>query len=159
MKLHCGVPFSDEERASALSAIHTNINRTLHILLDAAQANSLTLLPDTLQHAEELRNFYDLFKSRVFNIPPNLEKSVLSIWNDPSIQQTFKFAAQYNIPDNIGYFMDEIPRILKDKYTPNDEDIIKCRSPTLIISETKLDIIKNGNLTRKVCIYDVGGQV
>jgi len=75
------------------------------------------------------------------------------LWKDPGIRNTFSNRSRFQVPDSASYFFEHIDRISKADYSPNYEDILRCRSRTTGIVETEFQI-KNDLFK----IMDVGGQ-
>lgn len=158
MKIHCGVPFTDDENINSKSAIHSNINYTIFSLLEAVKREKMELLPQNISFAQEIMDFNDIFKGPVKNIPQNLCFAIKSIWRDPSIQECYSYSAKIDNQESASFFLNNLDRILAVEYMPSVEDVILSRSPTLVITETKLNLqSKTGK--HILSVVDVGGQV
>lgn len=55
--------------------------------------------------------------------------------------------------DSAAYFFDQVGRIGASDYVPNESDVLRARTKTTGISETKF---KSGQLS--IHMFDVGGQ-
>ncbi|KAI9333280.1 guanine nucleotide binding protein, alpha subunit [Obelidium mucronatum] len=86
-------------------------------------------------------------------LPSTLVASIKSIWNDSGIQYCFSRGSEYHLLDSCSYFLNEIDRISKSSYIPNDQDILNMRILTSTVTETRFTIDK---LVFRV--FDVGGQ-
>ena len=75
------------------------------------------------------------------------------LWKDAGIQECFQRSREYQLRDNVGYFLDQILRISSINYAPTLEDILHSRTPTVGVSTTKIHY-----KDKLIHIYDVGGQ-
>ncbi|KAK4058015.1 Guanine nucleotide-binding protein alpha-2 subunit [Microbotryomycetes sp. JL221] len=76
-----------------------------------------------------------------------------SLWHDPIIPSVLDRSSEFYLMDSASYFFDEIKRIGTPGYVPNEADVLRARTKTTGISETKF---KSGQLS--IHMFDVGGQ-
>jgi guanine nucleotide-binding protein G(i) subunit alpha len=87
-------------------------------------------------------------------LSPQLAAAIRSLWQDEGIQQVFKRAGpEFHLIDSAKYYLDSIDRIADASYMPTDQDVLRSRSTTTGIVETKFRV---GELTYRM--FDVGGQ-
>jgi guanine nucleotide-binding protein G(i) subunit alpha len=86
-------------------------------------------------------------------LSPEMVTAVESLWHDPIVPTVLDRQSEFYLMDSAAYFFDEIARIGKPDYVPNELDVLKARTKTTGISETKF---KSGQLSMHM--FDVGGQ-
>ena len=82
-----------------------------------------------------------------------LSKSILLLWEDKGIQESFRRSEEIQLNESASYFLKSIDRITKPDYRPTEEDILRTRVSTTCIAE--IQFTWNKILYR---ILDVGGQ-
>jgi len=75
------------------------------------------------------------------------------LWNDTGVQECHERSHEYQLIDCAKYFLDKINDIRQPNYTPDDQDLLRCRVLTQGIFETKFTIDKVN-----FHMFDVGGQ-
>lgn len=73
-----------------------------------------------------------------------LVQSIDSLWHDPIIPTVLDRQSEFYLMDSAAYFFDEIQRIGQPDYVPNETDVLRARTKTTGISETKF---KSGQLS------------
>jgi len=136
--------------------IHRNILSAMHTLVKQCE-----VLPEELdcRPKTDVKSSLDYFNSLK---PPHLSEGkvdaesaehITRLWADVGIRNTFDNRARFQVPDSASYFFEQVTRIAQPDYSPNYEDILRCRSRTTGIVETEFQI-KNDYFK----IMDVGGQ-
>ncbi|ORY51632.1 guanine nucleotide-binding protein G(t) subunit alpha-1-like protein [Rhizoclosmatium globosum] len=80
--------------------------------------------------------------------------AIKTIWKDSGIQYCYRRANEYQLLDSCAYFMNDLDRLLDQKYTPTQQDILQARITTTGVSEHHFIISKDQSYR----IFDVGGQ-
>jgi len=80
-------------------------------------------------------------------------RAIESLWHDPIIPTVLDRTSEFYLMDSATYFFDEVQRIGAADYVPNESDVLRARTKTTGISETKF---KSGQLS--IHMFDVGGQ-
>ncbi|KAM0793267.1 guanine nucleotide-binding protein subunit alpha [Microbotryomycetes sp. NB124-2] len=86
-------------------------------------------------------------------LSPEIVDAIDSLWHDPIIPSVLDRSSEFYLMDSAAYFFDEIKRIGAPGYVPNEADVLRARTKTTGISETKF---KSGQLS--IHMFDVGGQ-
>lgn len=73
-----------------------------------------------------------------------LVQAIDSLWHDPIIPTVLDRQSEFYLMDSAAYFFDEIQRIGQPDYVPNETDVLRARTKTTGISETKF---KSGQLS------------
>ncbi|KAK5660507.1 hypothetical protein OQA88_13055 [Cercophora sp. LCS_1] len=86
-------------------------------------------------------------------IDPEVGRAVQAIWNDPAKDQLMERQTEFYLMDSAEYFFQEAHRIVARDYLPNESDVLRARTKTTGIYETRF---KMGQLS--IHMFDVGGQ-
>ncbi|CAG8543170.1 19791_t:CDS:2, partial [Dentiscutata erythropus] len=78
-----------------------------------------------------------------FQLNPEIVEAIVSVWHDPMTKELFEN----------NHFFDEVRRIGTQGYIPNVDDVLRARTKTTGISETRFNA---GQLS--IHMFDVGGQ-
>lgn len=74
----------------------------------------------------------------------DLVQSIDSLWHDPIVPTVLDRQSEFYMMDSAAYFFDDIKRIGEPGYVPNETDVLRARTKTTGISETKF---KSGQLS------------
>ncbi|TWU77769.1 hypothetical protein ED733_008667 [Metarhizium rileyi] len=85
--------------------------------------------------------------------PPDYFDSIKALWRDTGVKAAVKKCNEFALHDNLAYYIDNLDRLWKDEYIPNDKDILCSRLKTTGITECQFTISQ-----RTYRIFDVGGQ-
>lgn len=80
-------------------------------------------------------------------------EAIASIWKDPCIPKVFDHQNEFYLMDSAPYFFDEVARISAADYIPTEADVLRARTKTTGIYETRFQM---GQLS--IHMFDVGGQ-
>ncbi|KAF2760646.1 guanine nucleotide binding protein, alpha subunit [Pseudovirgaria hyperparasitica] len=96
-----------------------------------------------------------------YTVDPDPEKpldfkvgqAVSSLWRDPCIPKVMEHSSEFYIMDSAPYFFEEVNRIASNDYIPVEADVLRARTKTTGIYETRFTM---GQLS--IHMFDVGGQ-
>ncbi|KAI5357750.1 Putative G protein alpha subunit, helical insertion [Septoria linicola] len=80
-------------------------------------------------------------------------EAIASIWKDPCIAKVFDHQNEFYLMDSAPYFFEEVTRISAADYIPTEADVLRARTKTTGIYETRFQM---GQLS--IHMFDVGGQ-
>ncbi|TKA62685.1 Guanine nucleotide-binding protein alpha-3 subunit [Cryomyces minteri] len=80
-------------------------------------------------------------------------QAITSLWQDPCIPKTMQRSSEFYLMDSAPYFFDEVNRIAAPDYIPVESDVLRARTKTTGIYETRFHM---GQLS--IHMFDVGGQ-
>lgn len=145
--------FSEEEKRQKIEDIKKNIRDAILTITGAMS----TLIPSVqLEHQENqwrVDYIQDVASSPDFDYPPEFYEHTEILWKDKGVVQTFERSNEYQLIDCAKYFLDRVSYIKRPDYTPNEQDILRCRVLTSGIFETKFQVEKVN-----FHMFDVGGQ-
>jgi guanine nucleotide-binding protein G(i) subunit alpha len=104
------------------------------------------------RHAEFLMH-YQAESGPQAHIDPQVGTAVLSIWSDPAREELMEHQTEFYLMDSAEYFFQEVSRIVKPDYLPDEMDVLRARTKTTGIYETRFQM---GQLS--IHMFDVGGQ-
>ncbi|KAK1479313.1 guanine nucleotide-binding protein alpha-3 subunit [Colletotrichum cuscutae] len=87
------------------------------------------------------------------HIDPQIGIAIQSIWSDPAREQLMERQTEFYLMDSAEYFFQEVMRIVAPDYLPNEMDVLRARTKTTGIYETRFQM---GQLS--IHMFDVGGQ-
>lgn len=145
--------FSDEEKKQKIEDIKKNIRDAILTITGAMS----TLEPSVpLEHQENqwrVDYIQDIASAPDFDYPPEFYEHTEILWKDKGVLQTYERSNEYQLIDCAKYFLDRVSYIKRPDYTPNEQDILRCRVLTSGIFETKFQVEKVN-----FHMFDVGGQ-
>jgi len=80
-------------------------------------------------------------------------EAISSIWSDTCLPRVFDHQNEFYLMDSAPYFFDEVKRIASPDYIPTEADVLRARTKTTGIYETRFQM---GQLS--IHMFDVGGQ-
>lgn len=86
-------------------------------------------------------------------LTPALGAQISALWTDPAIQATYARRSEFQLNESASYYFGEVKRIADPDYTPTEQDVLRSRSRTTGVIETRFTI--QGHQFQ---MYDVGGQ-
>ncbi|MCJ1309302.1 Guanine nucleotide-binding protein alpha-2 subunit [Agyrium rufum] len=86
-------------------------------------------------------------------LDPQVGQAVTSLWKDTSVDQVMEHQSEFYLMDSAPYFFDEAIRIASPDYIPTEADVLRARTKTTGIYETRFAM---GQLS--IHMFDVGGQ-
>lgn len=94
--------------------------------------------------------------SSLTQLPPDLPTTLLKLWNLESTKALLNDnrRSEFYLMDSASYFIDNLERISKENYIPNEQDVLRSRQKTSGIFDNVFDVGSN----LKLHMYDVGGQ-
>ncbi|KAK9710506.1 Guanine nucleotide-binding protein alpha-2 subunit [Basidiobolus ranarum] len=89
----------------------------------------------------------------ILKLTPELVDATDSLWRDPIIPSLLERQREFYLMDSAPYFFSNIRRIGSPNYVPNQADVLRARTKTTGIIETRFNM---GQLS--IHMFDVGGQ-
>lgn len=129
-------------------------------LVDSAQAIVLALrkfkmepeMPENRENVDAILQ-YRVDADPGATLDQAMARKVDSLWKDPIIPAIMERSSEFYLMDSAAYFFDNVNRIGQSDYVPNEMDVLRARSKTTGISETRFNM---GQLS--IHLFDVGGQ-
>lgn len=149
--------YSRQELESFKPTIVKNTIDSFYTLLFYVQRMGLTFADPKIEMlAEHMRNNKPE-NDHTFYMTEEMAENIDLVWNDEQIPHIMDICMdnpqQYYLMDSAPYFFSNVRRIGTSDYVPNEQDILRARTKTTGISETRFNM---GQLS--IHMFDVGGQ-
>ncbi|KAJ1994214.1 Guanine nucleotide-binding protein alpha-2 subunit [Dimargaris cristalligena] len=96
---------------------------------------------------------YRMGNAFTVKLPTELVAGIESLWHDPVIPKVMDRSNEFYLMDSASYFFNNVKRIGETNYVPTEADVLRARSKTTGIIETRFNM---GLLS--IHMFDVGGQ-
>ncbi|KAH6855656.1 guanine nucleotide-binding protein alpha-3 subunit [Chaetomium sp. MPI-CAGE-AT-0009] len=145
--------YSQDELASYRPTVYKNLLECAKALCSAMRQFEIEpMLDENREHCDFLLD-YSLDTNPQARIDPRVGIAVQSVWNDPAREQLMERQTEFYLMDSAEYFFQEASRIVSPNYLPVEMDVLRARTKTTGIYETRF---KMGQLS--IHMFDVGGQ-
>ncbi|PKC71165.1 G protein alpha subunit [Rhizophagus irregularis] len=129
-------------------------------LIDSAQAIIFAMKkfrkeprrPENRAFADKILDYY-VESDPAFQLSQEIVEAIDSVWHDPIITEILDQQSHFYLMDSAPYFFAEVRRIGAHGYIPVEADVLRARTKTTGISETRFNM---GQLS--IHMFDVGGQ-
>jgi guanine nucleotide-binding protein G(i) subunit alpha len=108
--------------------------------------------PNNRAHADRILE-YRMDTEPLSVLPQEVLQSIESLWHDPVIPSVMDRSSEFYLMDSATYFFANIRKIGAADYVPDEADVLRARTKTTGISETRFNM---GQLS--IHMFDVGGQ-
>ncbi|KAL7919727.1 guanine nucleotide binding protein, alpha subunit [Trichoderma austrokoningii] len=145
--------YSEEELYNYRPTVFKNLVECAKAVITAMQQFSIDLEQDENRaHADFLID-YQAESGPQAHIDPKVGLAVQAIWSDTAKEQLMEHQTEFYLMDSAEYFFQEAMRIVAPDYLPNEMDVLRARTKTTGIYETRFQM---GQLS--IHMFDVGGQ-
>ncbi|KEF57830.1 guanine nucleotide-binding protein alpha-3 subunit [Exophiala aquamarina CBS 119918] len=145
--------YTQEERALYRLTIYKNLVDCMKALLGAMQQFEIEPETQEVKDCVEYLLEYNVDPDPDTPLDPKAADAVEAIWKDPSSSKTMERQSEFYLMDSAPYFFDEVRRLAAPDYIPNEADVLRARTKTTGIYETRFSM---GQLS--IHMFDVGGQ-
>ncbi|KAI8869627.1 G protein alpha subunit [Ramicandelaber brevisporus] len=144
----------DELRAFRIPVYKNIVDSAIDLVLGMTLLQIAPEIPENRQFAEFIDQYIsDDANNNGGSLNDEFVAKMHALWQDPCIPKLLNRAYAFYLMDSAGYFFENIQRIGEPDYIPTVEDVLRVRSRTTGILETKFTM---GVLN--VHLVDVGGQ-
>ena len=153
MQIIHGNGYNSSERMYYRPIVYSNVTDSFVAILGEMEESQINFSTDTTPHDIKLV-LYEMIK--MYNsdtITKEMGELMITYWQDKETQKFFVTSKEYRTNDSSGYFLNALSRISQPTYIPTEEDVLKSRSQTTGIHETRFNC--KGVRFRMI---DVGGQ-
>ncbi|RSH82524.1 uncharacterized protein EHS24_007504 [Apiotrichum porosum] len=144
-------PFSVEEVEDYRKIVFSNIVGGMRAIIDVMDAEDMAVAPENRVYIALVDNEIAINTGDAF--PMHYYRALKALWTDPNVQVCWSQAYRFALQENIPYFYSDLERLFRPDYTPSRDDILRVRTKTTGISETRFEI--RDMVFR---LFDVGGQ-
>ncbi|PVU93978.1 hypothetical protein BB561_002914 [Smittium simulii] len=154
MKIMYQNGFTENERRAFVPIIHRNILESAQELAYGFKVCEIS--PTNPENSNFVDNMsaVDVDSIMQVELSDYIVNGMSRLWSDPSVENLLKNTNKFYLMDSALYLFQNASRIYYDPdYIPTDNDILRSRSKTTGIIETRFPM---GNKT--IHMFDVGGQ-
>ncbi|RDA90147.1 hypothetical protein CP533_2204 [Ophiocordyceps camponoti-saundersi (nom. inval.)] len=145
--------YSEDELFNYRSTVYKNLVDCAKAIITAMEQFDIKLQnPENQAHVDYLME-YQTESGPEAHIDPQVGIAVRSLWSDPAKEDLMAHQTEFYLMDSAEYFFQEAMRIVKPDYLPNEMDVLRARTKTTGIYETRFQM---GQLS--IHMFDVGGQ-
>ncbi|ERT01591.1 guanine nucleotide-binding protein alpha-3 subunit [Sporothrix schenckii ATCC 58251] len=145
--------YSEDELFSYRPTVFKNLLECAKAVINAMRQFEIELESDEIRAYCDFLLDYSIGSGPQPSIDPKVGEAVLALWEDPVRGQLMERQTEFYLMDSAGYFFDEVRRIVHPDYIPNEMDVLRARTKTTGIYETRFQM---GPLS--IHMFDVGGQ-
>lgn len=154
-----GEGYSEPERMKYVPMLHANAMQSIQTLIFQAESHPEVDFGDSMldcRISAEVGDSVEALKNLdsdevVFD--DVVAHHIARVWSDPGIKNMFLVRSRFQLLDSAAYFFERVLEYARTDFCPTYEDILRCRTKTTGIVETKFAI--KGN---QFHVFDVGGQ-
>ncbi|BEI89763.1 uncharacterized protein CcaverHIS019_0211250 [Cutaneotrichosporon cavernicola] len=143
--------FAPDEIEDYRKIVFANIVDGMRSIIDTMDEEAMQVAHENRPFISLVDNEYPINTGEAF--PLHYLHGLKRLWDDPGVQSCYALAYEFALQENMPYFYADLDRLFDREYKPTNEDILRVRSKTTGISETRFEI---SNLTFR--LFDVGGQ-
>ncbi|CEP11440.1 hypothetical protein [Parasitella parasitica] len=142
--------YTNEELLNWRVTVYRNLIHSAQAIVKALHQFEYELQSEKVEYEAQRIIEYRLEE----NIDPSFIDAVISVWRDPAVTLLLdNNSTEFYLMDSAPYFFEDIKRIGQHNYIPTPQDVLRARSKTTGIVETKF-MIKDTSIH----MFDVGGQ-
>ncbi|CAG8732315.1 10667_t:CDS:2, partial [Acaulospora morrowiae] len=145
--------YTRDELAHYRITVYKNLMDSAQAIVNATRNFRLEFQkPENKAFADKILDYY-IENDPAFRLSPEIVDAIESIWSDPIIKAVMEKQSHFYLMDSAPYFFQEVRRIGEPNYIPVVDDVLRARTKTIGISETRFNM---GQLN--IHMFDVGGQ-
>uniref|UniRef100_A0A0R3RTV1 Guanine nucleotide-binding protein G(Q) subunit alpha n=1 Tax=Elaeophora elaphi TaxID=1147741 RepID=A0A0R3RTV1_9BILA len=149
--------FTEEDKSHYRRSILRNIVDSVAKMLQACETYRVVHEHVIQEKADIFMKFYEEIDLNEENaklvISQEMANIIQEIWKSSSMQFIYEKRFNYQLLDNVKFFLNSLERITSPDYSPTTQDILQCRFQTMNIHEINF-IYKKVDFK----MIDVGGQ-
>ncbi|EFX04721.1 guanine nucleotide-binding protein alpha-3 subunit [Grosmannia clavigera kw1407] len=145
--------YSEDELYSYRATVFKNLLECAKSVINAMREFNIEPQTENIQAYCVFLLDYSIESGPQPHIDPKVGDAVRAIWDDPVREQLMERQTEFYLMDSAEYFFQEAMRIVRPDYTPNEMDVLRARTKTTGIYETRFQM---GQLS--IHMFDVGGQ-
>ncbi|KAI5295754.1 Guanine nucleotide-binding protein alpha-2 subunit [Ascosphaera acerosa] len=145
--------YTEEELRSYRSTVYKNLLECAACLLKALRELDVELASQKARDGVDFLAAYQQDPDPNTPIDPAVGDAIALLWSDPNVARVTEQQNEFYILDSAPYFFSEVSRICAPDYVPNEADVLRARTKTTGIYDTRFNM---GQLN--IHMFDVGGQ-
>ena len=131
--------YSAEELRDFKFIVYANIIKNMKALVDACLHMNIEIVDaqnkERATKIADLEDDFVMYVQKIWN--SELGHDIQKLWQDPGIKKAFGKRNQFQLDDSTQYYMNDLDRIIDEKYMPTEEDVLWARVKTTGIIEVR----------------------
>ena len=153
MKIIHGDGYSKDELESFRPVIYGNLASSMRVVVSNMENLGIPFSsPANREYASIIMSLSTSIPN-YSSVPSEVAEAFRRLWSDQGVKACFSRAYEYQLNDSAPYYFENMERLLKPDYVPDEQDVLRSRVQTTGIIETSFRVDK---LVYRV--VDVGGQ-
>ncbi|KIH93063.1 hypothetical protein SPBR_03195 [Sporothrix brasiliensis 5110] len=132
--------YSEDELFSYRPTVFKNLLECAKAVINAMRQFEIEPESDEIRAYCDFLLDYSIGSGPQPSIDPKVGEAVLALWEDPVRDQLMERQTEFYLMDSAGYFFDEVRRIVHPDYIPNEMDVLRARTKTTGIYETRFQM-------------------
>jgi guanine nucleotide-binding protein G(i) subunit alpha len=145
--------YSVEELHNYRSIVFKNLLECARAVIVAMRTFDIELAIEENQQYADFLMEYSVESGPQASIDSEVGVAIRAIWTDPAKEQLMERQAEFYLMDSAEYFFAEVMRIVSPDYLPDTMDVLRARTKTTGIYESRFQMGALG-----IHMFDVGGQ-
>ncbi|KAL4895916.1 guanine nucleotide binding protein, alpha subunit [Aspergillus ambiguus] len=145
--------YSVEELAMYRLTVYKNLLDCAKVLIRVYDQFNLVPSSQKVRDYVQFLDNYNLEPDPNVPLDPKVGDAITYMWNDPCTSTALEHQNEFYLMDSAPYFFEEAKRIASPDYIPNVNDVLRARTKTTGIYESRFTM---GQLS--IHMFDVGGQ-
>ena len=132
--------YTTEELALCRATIYKNVLECARAIVEAMRQFGIEAEnPENKEFCDYIMD-YNLDSSLDMPLERTLGDAITSVWNGSCVAKVLEHENEFYLMDNARYFFDEVNRITAPDYLPTEADILRSRTITTGICETRFSM-------------------
>ncbi|UKZ73689.1 G protein alpha subunit [Trichoderma virens FT-333] len=132
--------YSEEELYNYRPTVFKNLVECAKAVITAMQQFNIELVHEDNKIYADFLIDYQAESGPQAHIDPQVGLAVQAIWSDPAKDQLMEHQTEFYLMDSAEYFFQEAGRIVAPDYLPNEMDVLRARTKTTGIYETRFQM-------------------
>lgn len=120
--------YSEEECLQYKPVVYSNTVQSMLAIIRAL--GTLGIEFENPERSEDARQVFALSNTMDGEFNSELTQSMLKLWGDGGVQQSFARAREFQLNDSAGYYLSQLERIGAADYVPTQQDVLRTRVKT-----------------------------
>ncbi|KAI5308681.1 guanine nucleotide-binding protein subunit alpha, partial [Ascosphaera atra] len=129
-----------DELRNYRGTVYRNLLECASCLIKAMQDFDIQPSSQKVRDRIDFLSAYQLDPDPNVPIDPRVGDAIVYLWSDPCIPRVLEHQHEFYIMDSAPYFFSEANRIASPDYTPNEADVLRARTKTSGIYDTRFNM-------------------
>ncbi|KAI1705623.1 g-protein alpha subunit domain-containing protein [Ditylenchus destructor] len=140
MRIIHGQGYSDDDKRQFIRPIYQNVFMAMQSMIRAMETLDIPYGDVTSKDKANVVWAIDYESISSFEEP--YVTCITDLWQDQGVQKAYERRREYQIIDSAKYYLNYVKRLALPNYLPTEQDILRVRMPTTMISECSFKVDK-----------------